>query len=257
MLFNVYRPWLRLFLLTANLFAPVSVLLSDFESPWINAAAAIAHASLIYAIVAPGCAWLGPVVTRFHPRGREVWLTIDDGPAGAETEYLAKELQSRGVRATFFVKGNRLEAQRAQADQLHAAGHTLANHTQTHPASMFWWLFPSTLREELDACDAALLGAGVAVRRWFRAPVGLKHVFLHRELAARDMRLIGWNVRGRDGIASDPEAVVKRVLRQVRPGAIVVLHEGKKRSVEGILRVIEELQSLGYAFVIPSDEQLI
>ncbi len=220
-------------------------------------AAAVAHACLIYAIVAPGCAWLGPVVTRFRPRGKEVWLTIDDGPAGTETGHLARELQKRGVRATFFVKGNRLEAQPQQAVELHAAGHTLANHTQTHPASMFWWLRPATLRNELDACNAALLAAGVGVQRWFRAPVGLKHVFLHRELACRGMRLIGWNVRGCDGVVCDPEAVVRRVLRQVRPGAIVVLHEGKKRSVEGILRVIEELQQLGYAFVIPNDEELI
>jgi hypothetical protein len=44
---------------------------------------------------------------------------------------------------------------------------------------------------------------------------------------------------------------------RVTPGAVIVLHEGKKRSNEAILRVVDELQERGYSFVIPDDEQLI
>ncbi len=254
---TVHSRWLRRGLLVANLGAPVAVFSTGFQVWGLIAGAAVVHAALIYALTAPRCGWLGPVVTRFRATGKEVWLTIDDGPAGAQSGSLAEELQRRGVRATFFVKGRNLDAQPGHAAQCRAAGHTLANHTHTHPSSRFWWLLPAALRRELDACNEALSRAGVSVQRWFRSPVGLKHVFLHRELAARGMRLIAWSVRGRDGISSDPEAVARRVLRQVHPGAIVVLHEGKPRSVEGILRVIEELQRLGYAFVIPTDEQLI
>ncbi len=257
MALTVHPTLLRRGLLLANLGAPVAVFSTGFHVWGLIAGAALAHAALIYALTAPRCGWLGPVVTRFRATGKQVWLTIDDGPSGEASGGLAEELRRRGVRATFFVKGRSLDAQPGHAEQCQAAGHTLANHTHTHPASHFWWLLPAMLRRELDACDEALSRAGVTVRRWFRSPVGLKHVFLHRELAARDMRLIAWSVRGRDGLASDPETVVRRVLRQVHPGAIVVLHEGRPRSVEGILRVIEELQRIGYAFVIPTDEQLI
>lgn len=235
---------------------PLALLATRFQVPWLIAMAAGAHACLTYAIAAPGCAWLGPVVTRFVPRGNEVWLTIDDGPAGVETERLVDELARRGVRATFFVKGEALARQPRIARRLLEGGHTLANHTQTHPSHIFWWLFPRRLRGELDLCNETLRAAGVAVTRWFRAPVGLKHVDLHPELRARGMRLIGWNVRGRDGTGTDPDIVAARVIARVRPGAIVVLHEGRPRSVEGILRVIDELQQRGYSFVIPADEQL-
>jgi len=64
------------------------------------------------------------------------------------------------------------------------------------------------------------------------------------------MRLIGWTVRGLDTIGGD---VAGRVLRGVRPGAIVVLHQGRPKSVETIERVVDALQREGYEFVIPED----
>jgi peptidoglycan/xylan/chitin deacetylase (PgdA/CDA1 family) len=220
------------------------------------ALALAAHAAFAYAIVSPQCGWFGPVVTRFTPRGREVWLTIDDGPVAGASEFLAEEMQRRGVRATFFVKGSNLLAHPAAARRVIAAGHTLANHTQTHPAGIFWWLSPARLRREIDGCNAALRDAGVAANRWFRSPVGLKHAMLHPALGVRGMRLVAWSVRGRDGIECDPSAVAERVAQRVHPGAILLLHEGRPRSNEAILRMIDELQQRGYDFIIPDDEQL-
>ncbi|MEA3209630.1 MAG: hypothetical protein QOE70_2687 [Chthoniobacter sp.] len=251
------RWWIRKCLLGANLAAPVALVATRFREPWLIAAALVAHGAFTYAVMRPSCGWFGPVVTRFVPRGKEVWLTIDDGPAGTDSEALSEALAQRGVRATFFVKGCNLLAQPGTARRLLAGGHTLANHTQNHPAGGFWWLRPVTLRREIDACNAALHAAGVAVTRWFRSPVGLKHAQLHPTLAARGMRLIAWSVRGGDGIDCEPEVVAKRVADRAHPGAIVLLHEGRARSNEAILRVIEELQQRGYSFVIPSDEQLL
>ncbi|MGB8166430.1 MAG: polysaccharide deacetylase family protein [Chthoniobacteraceae bacterium] len=249
--------WIRKLLLGANLAAPVALLATRFQQPLVIAAAIAAHAAFAYAIVCPQCAWFGQVVTRFIPRGRQVWLTIDDGPAGAESEMLVEEMQRRGVRATFFVKGCNLLAHGASARRILAAGHTLANHTQTHPAALFWWLRPSRLRREIDACNDSLRSAGVEVTRWFRAPVGLKHARLHPALRARTMRLIAWTVRGRDGVACEPARIARRVGERARPGAIILLHEGRPRSNEAILRVIDELQQRGFSFVIPEDEQLV
>ena len=230
-----------------------------FEYPWLIAAAICIHACFFYAIVAPWCGWLGPVVTRFSPQGdaQEVWLTIDDGPDGKATLALSEEMVRLGVRATFFVKGENLAREPEVGQALLAAGHSLANHTQTHPARWFWWLRPAGLRAEIDACNEALRRAGVAVLRWFRSPVGLKNVYLQPALAQREMRFVGWSVRGHDGVFCDPDAVARRVSGAVTPGAIVLLHEGRPRSNEAILRVIDELRARGYSFVIPRDEQLV
>lgn len=217
----------------------------------------VAHACLFFAIVAPACGWLGAVATRFRPRGREVWLTIDDGPDGESSLHLAEALAQRGVSATFFVKGQRLAGQPKIGHALIRAGHSLANHTQTHPAHLFWWLRPRRLQAEIDACNEALQTAGVIVRRWFRSPVGLKNIFLEPTLIRREMRYVGWSVSGRDGVVCNPEAVARRVTRQASPGSIILLHECRKRSNEAILRVTDELRALGFSFVIPDDEQLL
>jgi peptidoglycan/xylan/chitin deacetylase (PgdA/CDA1 family) len=118
-------------------------------------------------------------------------------------------------------------------------------------------LLPQRLRAEIDGCDQTLRAAGVTVRRWFRSPVGLKNIFLQPALACDGLRLVCWSVRGKDGVKCEPEAVAARVRRQVTPGAIVLLHEGRARSNEAILRVIDELRERGYSFVIPRDEQLV
>jgi peptidoglycan-N-acetylglucosamine deacetylase len=253
------QSWIRPCLLAANYGAPVVLIATRFQYPWLIAAAICAHAAFFYAIVAPGCGWLGPVATRFAPQGggNEVWLTIDDGPAGRATLELSEEMVRRGVRATFFVKGENLAREPEVGSALLAAGHTLANHTQTHPSRMFWWLRPGRLRAEIDGCNEALKRAGVAALRWFRSPVGLKNVYLQPALAQRAMRFVGWSVRGHDGVFCDPEAVARRVGAEVTPGAIVLLHEGRPRSNEAILRVIDELRARGYSFVIPGDDQLV
>lgn len=255
---NTAFDWcVRKCLLGANLAAPPALVASGFQNPWIIGAATLAHSAFFSAIVRPGCGWFGPVVTRFRPRGEEVWLTIDDGPAGAATDALAAELARREVRATFFVKGRNLAADPAIARRLMDAGHTLANHTDTHPSATFWSLWPAALRREIDACNAALREAGVPETRWFRSPVGLKHTRLHPLLAERGMRLIAWSVRSGDGVRCEPEVVARRVASRVRPGAILLLHEGRPRSNEAILRVVDELRSRGFTFPIPTDAQLI
>jgi peptidoglycan/xylan/chitin deacetylase (PgdA/CDA1 family) len=170
---------------------------------------------------------------------------------------LSEELSRRGVPATFFVKGQNLKRQPAIGAALMAEGHSLANHTQTHPAHSFWWLRPARLRLEIDACNDALRQAGVKATRWFRSPVGLKNIFLEPVLRRREMRFVGWTVRGKDGVTCNPDKVARRIGEGVSPGAIVLLHEGRPRSHEAILRVIDELRSQGYSFVIPADEQLV
>ncbi|MEO8353577.1 MAG: polysaccharide deacetylase family protein [Chthoniobacteraceae bacterium] len=251
------RRWIRPCLLVGNVAAPVAMISTWFQVPWLIAATILLHGCFCYAVVAPNCDWFGPVVSQFATDQKEVWLTIDDGPAGAETQRLAAELRARGAVATFFVQGRRLAQDPKAAAEIQAAGCTLANHTQTHPTHAFYWLRRRTLREEIAACSRALNFAGIHLQQWFRSPVGLKHVWLHRELDRAGLRLIGWSVRGRDGVSSDPEVVARRVVARVHPGAIIVLHEGKPRSVEGILGVVDALQERGYTFVIPGDYQLL
>jgi len=248
-------PWLRRGFLLLNLAMPVLVIALGWHW-WMAGTAVLVHGSFIYGLVAPSSGIFGPVVTHFVTEKKELWLTIDDGPDGENSLELARELARREVRATFFVIGERLEKQAETARAVMALGHTLANHTQTHPVMSFWALLPWALRDEVVRGNERLARTGVQVGRWFRAPFGLKHIHLHSLLSALEMRLVAWNIRGHDGLICDVEKVVERVVTQARPGSIILLHEGRPKSNRTILRVIEELQNRGYSFVIPADDQL-
>ncbi|HUP61150.1 MAG TPA: polysaccharide deacetylase family protein [Thermoanaerobaculia bacterium] len=216
---------------------------------------ALSHALILYPTLRPNVQWLGPVVTRFATDRKEVWLTIDDGPAD-ETSALLELLDVHGAKATFFVKGMLAEQRPDTIRAIVARGHSVANHSQTHPQATFWCALPTTIAREIDECNRVLESLTGAAPRWFRAPVGMKNPAVHPALDRRNMRLIGWTARGFDAIRDDPDEILARILPFVEPGAILVLHQGRAHSLRVIERVLAALKERGYALVIPSDDAL-
>jgi peptidoglycan/xylan/chitin deacetylase (PgdA/CDA1 family) len=216
---------------------------------------ALSHALIVYPTVRPNVQWLGPVVTRFETTRNEVWLTVDDGPTD-DTPAVLDLFDRLGVKVTFFVKGVLAEAHDDFIADILARGHTVANHSNTHPSATYWCSLPGRIGEEIDACNHVLARLTGAPPRWFRAPVGLKNPFVHPALSRRGMRLIGWSARGFDAVVADPRQVLARVLPDVSSGAIIVLHQGREHSLRVLETVIVALKERGYAFVIPADEQL-
>ncbi len=194
-------------------------------------------------------------MTRFQTGRNEVWLTIDDGPT-ADTPAVLDLFDRLGVKVTFFVKGMLADAHRDLAADMLGRGHTLANHTQTHPSGSFWCLSSRRIGAEIDACSRVLTDLTGNAPRWFRAPVGMKNPAVHPALRRRGMQLVGWTARGFDAVVSDPEQILARILPQLAPGAIIVLHQGREHSLAVLERVIAGLQERGYSFVIPTDAQL-
>lgn len=193
------------------------------------------------------------MITHFETTANEVWLTIDDGPT-EDTAALIELFERLEVKATFFVKGLLAEAHPDLIAAIVRGGHTVANHSHTHPSATFWCTLPGQISAEIDRCNRVL--ESHARERWFRAPVGMKNPFVHPALARRQMRLIGWTVRGFDAVMTDAAEISRRIVRELRPGAIIVLHQGRAHSRAVLERVIRDVQSRGYAFVIPDDSRL-
>ena len=83
---------------------------------------ALSHALVLWPTLRPNSQWLGPVMTCFETTSDEVWLTIDDGPTD-DTPALLDALDARGVRATFFVKGELVARQPKLLEMILARGH--------------------------------------------------------------------------------------------------------------------------------------
>ena len=181
-------------------------------------------------------------------------VAIDDGPTD-DTPALLELFARRNVRATFFAKGELALARPELVRDILSGGHSVGNHSHTHPSGSFWCLPQGRIAREIDRCNEALQTVTGTQPRWFRAPVGFKNFFVHPLLARRRMRLIGWTARGFDGVGSDVEKVLARVLPDVEPGAIV-LHQGRPFSMRVLERLIDEVQQRGYTFVVPDDGRL-
>jgi peptidoglycan/xylan/chitin deacetylase (PgdA/CDA1 family) len=210
---------------------------------------------VLYPTLRPSSQWLGSVITRFETATKQAWLTIDDGPT-ADTRAVLDLFDAHRVKATFFVKGTLAEQQPELVREIVARGHSVANHSQTHPSGTFWCLLRGRIADEIERCNDALQRATGAPVRWFRAPVGMKNPFVHPVLRRHDMRLIGWTARGFDGVLTDADEIVARILPKLVPGAIIVMHQGREHSLRALESVIVALQERGYELVIPDDAAL-
>ena len=222
--------------------------------PWLAISVLLlSHLLLLYPTLVANCQWWGRVITHFETPGREVWLTIDDGPDPVHTPKTLALLQEFEARATFFVIGNRAAQFPELIQAIRDAGHELANHTATHPSGSFWIFTPGRIAREIDQ-----VGLTTSL---FRTPAGLKNFWVHPALVRRRLELVGWTIRGLDTVSSDSEKVAARILGGVRPGAIILLHEGHRvvkdpdfhpRCLRATLR---GLTNLGYRCVLPKPEQ--
>lgn len=201
----------------------------------------------------------GKVVQRFRTTEREAWITIDDGPFPEDTKTMLEVLARQEARATFFLEGARVQAAPELARRITAAGHSLGNHSHTHPVGSFWAYGIWQARRELHSCSEALRAAAGVEPVGFRPPVGMANGFVH--LAARRLGLavIGWKARGYDGLDRDPERVTARLLARLSPGAILLLHQRAHGSGSAAIleRLLTAMRERGYRCVVPSVNQFI
>ena len=255
-------PWIRRALLGVAFAAPVfSLYLSGTHLLIALAPLFISHLLLLYATLVPNCQWWGPVIRSFATTQPEVWITIDDGPSPDHTTKILDLLERFNARATFFVVGQRAEEYPHLITEILSRGHEIANHTYTHPSGMFWAAGPARIAAEIDLCAEWLRSAPDRPARLFRTPAGLKNLFVHPELERRGLALIGWTVRGLDTVQREPVLVAEKILREVKAGAIILLHDGHRVAKDPefgphcLELTLNGLAERGYQCVIPQPEQ--
>ncbi|WP_082538962.1 polysaccharide deacetylase family protein [Lysobacter sp. Root494] len=219
---------------------------------WGLPAMLLSHAPLWWGTFKPDSRLFSPVLRRLPTRAKQVWLTIDDGPS-ADTSAILDLLDAHHARATFFVVGERVAKQAELVREIARRGHTLGNHSQTHPQAWFWALGPRQMRRQIAQNQATLEAITGTAPRWFRAVVGMANPFVSAPLREHRLARVAWSARGFDALAADPSSVVARIEPGLAPGAIVLLHEGAKhgRNVETLALLLRRLDALGYTTVLP------
>ncbi len=221
---------------------------------WGLPALMVSHLAFVLPVFLPRARLYAPVLARLPETRPRVWLTIDDGPS-AETPALLDLLDAHGARATFFLVGERAARQPGQVREIVRRGHEVGNHSHSHPQAWFWALGPRRMAREIGQAQRTLAALAGRPPRWYRSVVGMTNPFVAAPLRAHGLTRVAWSARGFDGVACEPAATVARIVRDLRPGAIVLLHEGAAHGHNpAILRgVLEALRARGLAATLPDD----
>ncbi|MDN7179847.1 polysaccharide deacetylase family protein [Caballeronia sp. SEWSISQ10-4 2] len=227
--------------------------------PWWLAGTAVNHAIVTIAGLWPRSTLLGPNWTRLPaiPRNANaIALTLDDGPDPVVTPQVLDLLDAYRVRATFFLIGERARRYPALTREIVARGHSVENHSQKH-VHTFSVTGMGALSREIDAAQRTLTELTGERPAFFRAPAGLRNVLLEPVLQKFDLRLAAWTRRGFDTRERDPDVVAQRLLRDLAPGDILLLHDGDAATTDDgqpvllsvLPRVIDAAKKQGLHFV--------
>lgn len=189
---------------------------------------------------------------------RCIAFTFDDGPNYETTPTLLDALERRGLNATFFVTGHRIDGEgdvarrnREVLRRTWRAGHLVGNHTYHH--DLLDTMSPSTLAFEIDRTEA-LVRAVIGVRPYlFRAPYGaLHHPIAVREVFSRGYTPVFWAMDSNDWRVHSPQAVLENVraeLDRSPRGGVLLMHDTLPWSVAAFPLIADEIDRRNAALV--------
>jgi peptidoglycan-N-acetylglucosamine deacetylase len=247
---------LRRTLTNFHLSAMVAVVLAALALVLGNRVMLIAVVLVFLTVIGLGVAipqlrLFGPFVCRGNGTRRCVALTFDDGPDARSTPALLELLRDRSVEAAFFCVGHRVEAQPELAAQIVRSGHVIENHSYLHSnATNFFSV--GRLRKELQRAQTVIQQTTGTVPHLFRPPMGLSNPRIFRVARSLGLTVVGWSARGLDTKITEPERIISRIEKRLKPGAIILLHDGNipaERLVVTVKLLLDRLRALGYDVV--------
>jgi peptidoglycan/xylan/chitin deacetylase (PgdA/CDA1 family) len=181
------------------------------------------------------------------PDWNEVCLTIDDGPNPLTTPRLLEILSEKGIKATFFLIGERARKYPDLVKRIVEGGHELGNHTMTHAR-----LARSSRQEilnEIERARSAIEGTAGLRIRLFRPPGGGLSEDVYSVAKELGLTTVLWTQVSKDYEATPPAKIVTSALEHAESGSILVMHDGRPETLAALPAIIEALRLKGLSFV--------
>jgi peptidoglycan-N-acetylglucosamine deacetylase len=195
----------------------------------------------------------GPSVER-GPKNRRIYLTFDDGPNEPATATILETLAARRVPAAFFMVGEHVRRFPGLSRDVVGARHMVGNHTYNHVKLHF--AGPERIRAQLTKTHDTIASVTGVNPRSFRAPHGYRSPFLRAAAREFGYTVFGWTFGVFDTARPGVEEIRRRVRTRLRPGAIVLLHDGdgydpvgdRMQTAHALPGIIEDGRNAGYEF---------
>ena len=187
-----------------------------------------------------------------HVDGPYIAMTFDDGPSATLTPKLLDILAAHHIKATFFVLGEMVAEHPEILARAASEGHEIASHSWSHPnlAKMS----QESVRSQLQRTDDEIKTTIGKRPTLFRPPYGSiterEKKWIHDEFG---YDIILWDVDPLDWRRPGPAVVRSRILKETRPGSIVLSHDIHPGTIEAMPSTFDELEAKGFKFVTVSE----
>ncbi|OQA93648.1 MAG: Peptidoglycan-N-acetylglucosamine deacetylase [Microgenomates group bacterium ADurb.Bin219] len=190
-----------------------------------------------------------------QPERKEVSLTFDDGPNEIGTPSVLAALEEYQLPATFFFVGKNIQGNEEILKQVAHKGHAIGNHSYRHQKLTFK---SEELKKEVDLTEKEIFSVINRKPRLFRSPYGFLSLYSVSLLEKEGYQIIGWSVDPQDYKKNKTaQEIAAAILKEVRPGAIILLHDGReikdgsdyRVTTEALKEVIPSLLAQNYRFV--------
>lgn len=189
-----------------------------------------------------------PVICQGNSTEKKIAISFDDGPDPVYTSPILDILKAQQVPAVFFCIGHKLSNNAVLVKRAQEEGHVLGNHSFSH-AALFDLYSARRMQTELQNVNTALSSIIGRKPRYFRPPYGVTNPNLARAVRKTAMKTIGWNIRSMDTTAKDEDMLLEKVLRSLKPGAILLFHDTLPITAKILPQLIETARELGYEWV--------
>ena len=181
-------------------------------------------------------------------RVRHVALTFDDGPDQDITPQLLDVLKQKNVKATFFLVGHMIAKFPHVVQRILQDGHDIANHTWAH--YRLDEMTKDQVALQLSATTKALQQLQVPMVPYVRPPGGRFNNYLVHAAKHQDLTLVMWDVNAADyrqanGHFPSPSVIEQRVLKRIKPGSIVLMHNAAP-TLQALPGIIDALKRRGF-----------
>ena len=182
---------------------------------------------------------------RVETAEKVVYLTFDDGPDAEQTPQVLDVLKRNNAKATFFCIGSRIAGNESLLKRMADEGHQIGIHSFSH-ANGFPLYGRGRMIADIRQCQQAIEQATGTTPTLFRPPFGVTNPTIGKTVKSLNLKTIGWTIRTYDTNRCSDEKIIRRISRQLRPGAIILLHDRLPQSAERLQMVIEAVREAGY-----------
>ncbi|MBR3294170.1 MAG: polysaccharide deacetylase family protein [Oscillospiraceae bacterium] len=185
---------------------------------------------------------------------KRVAISFDAAWGNEDTQTLIDILEQYQVHTTFFVVGDWVERYPESVKALSDAGHEVMNHSNHH--EHFSQLSSEEIKKNLQACNDKLSAITGVSPVLFRCPYGEYDDHVIQAVKEAGMTAVQWDVDSLDWKEISAKEIQSRVLKNVKPGSIVLFHNAAKHTPEALPGILEALIKDGYT-VVPVSELLL